>query len=486
MYGDDPNAEIPEEEKKYSFLHKPVWPRIAIVLAGPLMNLFFAAFVFAIIGLMGERVLGPQLGDIDAESAAYVAGFRSGDTITKVNDRAVVQWSEIKEAIEENAGTPLTFEVLRESTSQKETLTATPVLGKNPFIFSTRREVGQIAGLSTDSIATMIGVSDPNSPAAKAGLKTFDTIEAINGTPVSYWRQLEPQISESIKADSIRLSVRAYPHQAEAASPPELREITIPVVSIKKEKSLLNQLGIMRSDLFLHDIRPGSPAEKAGLMRGDRVARLDGEMVTSWQTVLSRIKNYTPADGAVQFSVLRNGEVHSFSITPEEFDLPTDQGAIEKRYAIGVVPGIMVAPATSYFQKSTNPFSAAAYGASQSWLWTKLTAISFVRLVQNEVSPRNIGGVITIGRVASKSYEAGWVAFLKMMGIISINLFLLNLLPVPVLDGGHLVFFTIEAVKGAPLSFRKLEIAQQVGLVLLLSLMLFALFNDITHLMSSW
>jgi regulator of sigma E protease len=137
-------------------------------------------------------------------------------------------------------------------------------------------------------------------------------------------------------------------------------------------------------------------------------------------------------------------------------------------------------------QRTSNPVTAVAYGFSQSWEWSKLIAISFVRLVQGEVSARNIGGVLTIGRVASKSFEVGLVAFLKMMAIISINLFLLNLLPVPVLDGGHLVFFSLEAIKGAPISFRKLEIAQQVGLVLLMSLMIFALFNDITNLISSW
>ena len=98
---------------------------------------------------------------------------------------------------------------------------------------------------------------------------------------------------------------------------------------------------------------------------------------------------------------------------------------------------------------------------------------------------KNIGGVITIGRVANKSFEAGISSFLKIMAIISVNLFLLNLLPIPVLDGGHLVFYTIEAVKGSPLSLKKMEMAQTVGLVMLLSLMAFALFNDINNWFSA-
>ena len=95
---------------------------------------------------------------------------------------------------------------------------------------------------------------------------------------------------------------------------------------------------------------------------------------------------------------------------------------------------------------------------------------------------KNIGGVITIGRVASQSFEVGLATFLRIMGIISINLFLLNLLPVPVLDGGHLVFYAIEGLRGAPLSMRKMEVVQQIGLTLLLFLMVFALYNDISNL----
>lgn len=109
--------------------------------------------------------------------------------------------------------------------------------------------------------------------------------------------------------------------------------------------------------------------------------------------------------------------------------------------------------------------------------------MSFVRLFQNKISPKNIGGVISIGQAASETFKIGITQFLQMMSIISVNLFILNLLPIPVLDGGHLVFYTIEAIKGAPLSIRKMEIAQQVGMALLMSLMIFALFNDFTRLL---
>ena len=107
--------------------------------------------------------------------------------------------------------------------------------------------------------------------------------------------------------------------------------------------------------------------------------------------------------------------------------------------------------------------------------------MSFVKLFQGHVSVKNLGGMVSIGKAAKDSFELGVQAFLMTMGILSVSLFILNLLPVPVLDGGHLVFCVIELVKGSPLSIRKMEIAQQVGLVLLLGLMILAQFNDIVR-----
>lgn len=489
MYGDDPTAEVPEDQKKYSFLHKPVWPRIAIVLAGPLMNLFFAMFVFAAVGMLGEDTSGNRIGDIETNSTAYSFGFRSGDTITKINGSATVQWREIKEAIESNADSELVFEVMRENTNAVESVRATPRLAKNPFLFSTQRMVGNIEGLSTESIATLVSVPDDNSLAAKVGFRTFDVIEKINGEEVQYWRQIEPFLQKNINLGEIKLTVKSYASQASAnkkASDEASREIAITATSFMPNAPLIEQLGLHRADLNLLSVRPKSPAEKAGLQSGDLVVSIDGNRVKVWQEVLDRIKSYKPEQKTIQFTVLRKGVAQEFNIAPEQIDLPTEQGAMESRYAIGVVPAIMTSANNIYFQQYSNPLRAIAYGVEQSWVWSKLIAMSLVRLVQNEVSARNIGGVITIGRVASKSFEAGVVAFLKMMAIISINLFLLNLLPVPVLDGGHLVFFTFEAIRGKPISFKKLEIAQQVGLAILMSLMVFALFNDITHLISSW
>ena len=131
-------------------------------------------------------------------------------------------------------------------------------------------------------------------------------------------------------------------------------------------------------------------------------------------------------------------------------------------------------------------FSIALYSGQETWKWLGYIATGLVRLIQGKVSLRNVGGPVQIGRIAHRSFQQGFSSFLFMMALISLNLFFLNLLPIPMLDGGHLLFFTYEGILGRPLSVKKLIVAQQVGLVLILSLMGFAISNDIYNWLKAW
>lgn len=478
MFGDDPTKELPEEEKAYSFLHKPVLPRIAIVLAGPLMNLFFAVVLFAAIGLNGEPVPGTQLGDIAAESAAFQAGFRSGDTIISVDNNKVSQWRDFKAYVEDRPNESLNFQIQREATKETLSIDAETTQIDNPFIFSTNRKIGWIDGLRTDSRASLVAISDVNGSAAQAGIKNLDIITAINGNKISYWRQIEPALAKAIgSSDTLKLTV------VNQTDPKEVkREITLPA----PKEAELSALGLSSTELLLYSIKPDSPADKSGLKAGDRLVEINAQPIKEWDELLQIVKNWSVKNPDMSVTYQRGRELKTIKLSPEMTEIPTPQGQFEQRFAIGISPALMSVSNEVVIDKVSGIGPAVALGFEKSWDWSKLIAISMLRLVQNEVSARNIGGVISIGRVASQSYELGWLAFVKMMAIISINLFLLNLLPVPVLDGGHLLFFSIEAIKGSPISLKKMEIAQQVGLVLLLSLMVFALFNDIRNLLTAW
>jgi regulator of sigma E protease len=473
MFGDELGAQLSEEEKKVSFTHKPVGQRIAVVLAGPLMNFFFAIFVFFVIALIGEDAKAPKVGDIAESTVAYQAGFRSGDTLLSVNSNAVKTWDDFQHLISQKHGQPLNIEVRRANSDQLEVVSATPTLTPNPNILSLDAFVGDISGLSSQARASVIGVL-PNSIARKYGFQTGDLVTEINGVAVKYFREIENLIV-SFAGNEMKVKVHRFK---------DLRDESFEVVNLSFEKpqvSSLAALGIVNSELFLADVVKDSPASKAGLMSGDRIVQVNSKTPTQWEDVLNEVKSYS-GQGEISVRVLRESGEVELKLIPQMTSQLTAQGSEEKRFTIGIRPWILNALPESVSIKSEGLGSAFVRGVERTGEVTAMTVVSFLRLIQGMISPKTIGGVISIGQVASESFKMGISQFLTIMGFISINLFILNLLPIPVLDGGHLLFYSIEALRGAPVSMRKMEIAQQIGLVMLMSLMAFALFNDFTRL----
>lgn len=477
MFGDDITAEIPEEAKKYSFTHKPVSQRIGIVLAGPMMNFFFAIFIFLIVALMGEQTKAPILGDIDQQSIAYQNGFRSGDKVLAAGSQEIKTWDEFVEVMTQAQGQNLGVKVQRTNSDQITEIQSIPVLIENPNILSLREKVGNIPGLSFSAKASVVGVMH-NSIADKAGLKTGDIIKSVSGTPVKHLRELDNLLIAQ-QGQPIQLEVERYALLED--SKPELLKLSIP----KAQFASMNGLGIEGSELYLAKIISDSPAEAAGLKAGDRIVKVNETTATTWDEVLQNVKTYA-GSGAVKFQIQRQGEILEFEIIPKMTSHMNAQGGEENRFTVGIVPWAV--PAIPEFVTIEYP----SLGAALERGWNRtievsiMTVVSFIRLIENKISPKNIGGVISIGQAASETFKIGIPQFLQMMAIISINLFILNLLPIPVLDGGHLLFYTIEAIRGAPVSMRKMEIAQQIGLVLLMSLMVFSLFNDFSRVFGAW
>lgn len=483
MFGDDPSATVASDQKKFSFLHKPVGQRIWIVLAGPLMNLFFAIVLFIAISYIGTPVQAPILGEIEPGTPAFEAGFRTGDEIVKVNGNSQSYWHKISDIIQNSAGEELHFVVKREGTQETAEVKATPKYAPNEDALSLKGEVGAIPGLSLHSKAPVIGVSSAKSPAAQAGLKPLDVIEKINGEEVLYGRQILPLIKKHAVSGKLELTVSAFTGEPETSSP---RTVIIAGWKPPKDDSkILSSLGIDSPELYVLDSRKDSPAKKAGLARGDKIIAINGRPVDSWEQVIAEVSSYKQGDAPIAFTVSRMGEIIKMEIHPEMTELMNAKLQDEQRFTVGIRSGVASATSKPITEKYTNIGDALSYGIEKTVFWTKLTVVSLVKLVMGDVSPRNIAGIVTIGRVANQSYEVGLFAFLRVMAIISINLFLLNLLPIPILDGGHLLFFSLEALRGAPVSLRKMEIAQQVGLIIMMTLMVFALFNDIRNWLSS-
>lgn len=477
MFGEQPGSTISEEEKKYAFTHKTVWQRVAIVLAGPMMNFFFAILVFLVVAMIGEDVKSPVLGDISAKSAAYQAGFRSGDRLLNVNNKQINTWEDFQKLLGRKDNGDLMLEVTLQHEGSNEP-TKLSVLAKaeaNPNILSSHNFIANVEGLTTVSTGTTIGVNS-GSPLLAVGLKTGDSIVSINGQKVTYWRDLDVVLAKANPKETLTLEVVGT---REGDKSEKIMTITLaPIESIQALS--LQTLGLESSELYLSKVIEGSPSAAAGLKQMDRLVSINNVPLNKWEDVISNIKSF---DGKNPVSVVvsRDQKPVELKITPKMTTQMTPGGVEEKRYTIGIAPLVNMAAPSFMVVKTLNPAMALVRGFDRTWDVSVMTIMSFVRLFEAKISPKNIGGVLSIGQAASETFKMGLTSFLQMMAVISVNLFVLNLLPIPVLDGGHLVFYVIEIFKGAPLSLRKMELAQQVGMALLMSLMIFALFNDFTR-----
>jgi regulator of sigma E protease len=223
------------------------------------------------------------------------------------------------------------------------------------------------------------------------------------------------------------------------------------------------------------EVRPGMPAAEAGLQPRDRVVALNGQPIETWDELAELISSR--AEDTITLRIERGGSRMDVTVTPK---VEVERDAFGNETKVG---RIGIATATSQTFKRSDPISAIARGVARTWDVTVITVVSIWKLATGAIPASNIGGPLQISMVAGQQAQQGVVSYAFFVALISVNLAILNLLPVPMLDGGHLLFFAIEAVLGRPLSVRKREIAQQIGLALLLLLMVFALFNDLTRLL---
>lgn len=458
MYGEQGGDVVPEDQRHVSFTHKSVWKRIAIVLAGPLMNLLFAILVFGGISYFGEETRAPKIADVQAGSAAEQVGLKAHDNIISVGGTPVRSYEEFQNALTANQNADVAV-VVKQDKEAERTLNVKVGSIKNPNIFSTESMIGEIPGILPYAKGSLVAVK-MDSLAYRMGFRTGDEIVKIDGMKVATWANLTYLIDGKA-------------HEVKLASGKDLQ------VSAQNNVANIHDLGFEEPELYLDQVVPDSPANKADIQAKDKIVSIDGEPMKNWDAVLNKIKSYNGKE-ALSITLLREGVEVTKKVTPLVTSQMTAVGKEDRRFTIGIVPMVNYTNPETVTVAEPSIFAAISKGMKRSYDISAMTVISFVRMFQGEVSHKNIGGMISIGKAAKDSYAMGAQSFLITMGILSISLFILNLLPVPVLDGGHLVFYIIEVVKGSPLSVKKIEIAHQVGFALLMGLMVLALFNDFT------
>ena len=222
-------------------------------------------------------------------------------------------------------------------------------------------------------------------------------------------------------------------------------------------------------------VRPDSPAAQAGLKSGDRIVAINGNKIAGWQDVLNGIKD--SGGKPLSIAVIRGQVSQEMTVTPALDNAKNIYGEkVEQRYMIGIVKD------DETRLERVGPIQALADAWRQSWMYVELTVTGFVKIIQHVIPASELGGPILIAQIAGQQMERGWMSLCYFMGLLSVNLAVLNLLPVPVLDGGHLFFLTLEGIRRKPLAERAQMVAQQIGLALLGMLMVFVFYNDIVRL----
>jgi len=314
------------------------------------------------------------------------------------------------------------------------------------------------------------------SAAAAAGIRTGDLVVAIDGESVRSWQDLRWRLTKAQGHDTASLAIEPA---GRAGDPPVTRTIDIGrLTPADWEGNALATLGL-RADLgapLIGEAIPGKPGARAGLEAGDRIVAINDTPVRSPGDVAA-ITNARPGVPTV-FTVERGGATREITVTPEA----QEQGG--RKVGIAGIK-LKIDPAVAEKLAITvryGPLEALGQGARKTWELSVFTLKMLGRIVIGEASLKNISGPLTLADFAGQSVQAGALVFVGYLALISISLGVLNLLPVPLLDGGHLLYYFAEVFKGSPVSDRAFEVGQRIGMAMLAVLMALALFNDVSRL----
>ncbi|HJO25576.1 MAG TPA: RIP metalloprotease RseP [Myxococcota bacterium] len=463
MLGENPDEEnSPEAEanREETLGAKPLWQKLLIIFAGPVMNLVLPVFVFVGLQWAGLPRADAVIGLVEAESPAASAGLEPGDRILAVDGVPVRWWSEVSDAVAEAPGDELALEVERDGSKQSVSL---PVVSRSQFDLFGEMEASGWAGLSHPRPAALVALFGVDVPARAAGIESGDLVTSVDGHAVDDWYALEAGYAAASAPVVLGIT------RGEGG---DSLELEVPALGS------LESLGLVYAGAPVVRVSEDSPAAAAGLAAGDVVIGYDGRSVSTFESLARAVASSGGASKSVRF--LRDGEVHEVRIAAEPSEIESDVAG--PRYRLGIAGGNTLLRGEVETDRERNPLVAFPRAVEMTVDITRVFMIGLSKLVTGDVSRKHLAGPIGIAQMAGDALRQSWADYLRLMVLISINLGILNLLPIPILDGGQASLFVVEALNRKPLSLRTKLAVQQVGLTVVILLMGLAFWNDLERL----
>jgi regulator of sigma E protease len=476
------------EDRNRTFESLPLLKRIVVVLAGPMMNLVFPVLLYFSVFAGEGPFLPPTVGGVLPGHPAFGL-LRPGDRIMSIDGEDVGTFDEVKRSIARKPGAVIKFTVFRDNKHVDVEVVADEVVGSTDpesNLSSVQHELGSYkhfgsVGIESSAPAAVVGIPDPDSPAYRAGLRSFDVVTHIAGKPVRRFMdlaaELDTNLGETVPVTYLR-PVLLEDALGGAAQMAVYESGVVALTPNAQGGDLLNRSGVELADLYVSAIPADSPLYAAGLREGDKLLNLDGQPLPAWSTFRQRVWAARDEPHQIEWLSARDGKVRSGEFRIRREDFTDEQGQSFALYSFKIQHWLPLAPEDFVDHPAPLQF-ALTKAVEETVSVTKFILVMLVRLVEGRVSLDSLSGPITIYEVAGEEGRKGTEYFIWVMALVSINLGLLNLLPVPILDGGHLMFFAVEALLRRPIPLRVREVAHLVGLLMLMALMAISFKNDV-------
>jgi len=469
----DGAAETSRADVGRSFASRPLWQRLVIVFAGPAANLVLPVIIYFALFAGHTALPSAVIGDVFDGGAAARAGIEPGDRVLEINGSAVRYWEELENAVRAAPGKELRLRVRRTGKEFERYIT--------PIEETVRQRDGRVlrigwAGIRHAPFVPLVGVIDGESPAAHAGLRTGDLMISIDGQAVRNWRDVQRALGRFARRTSI-----VYFRGTEVPGVPQVELLAagfadlVPETKVDATLNRQTYTGLEHAEMFIAQVDAGSPADSAGLRIGDLVVALDDKPVLHWLDLDQRMQadpnktfklTWKRSTGTSGPAVTMSAEVtqvwrkqrDEYGHTVMRLSFGARNDIDRGRGAMIAIDGRIGYAITKAFERTGETISTMASG--------------FFQII-------SLGGPVTLYQAASGAGSQGWDSFLLMLALVSVNLGLINLLPIPMLDGGHLLVFAIEAARRRPISEKTRSRIQLVGLIVVGLITILALRNDV-------